>query len=180
MHAQKIEWPPRSSRVPRKKFFGPPRRRRYPGPARLGPSAATVGRAGRRNRRRCGWFWRCGRRRTGFAGWRGRRQGRGRRAGKGYGRRALRGSCVRGQRRRGTTVRAQAGGCVATASQPLLRPGPPLVVDETQRRIDARPSGHGPPHGRGALYASAGGGSQPSAFCTIGTLANAAALRPQK
>jgi hypothetical protein len=79
----------------------------------------------------------------------------------------LPGSCGRGRCRRGTTARAQAGGRAATASQPLLRrPGPPLVADERQHRIDARPSGHGPPHGRGALYASAGGGLLPSAFCT--------------
>jgi len=84
--------------------------------------------------------------------------------------------------RAGAAPRLALSWCVrndaTTASHPLLRrPGPPLVADETQHRIDARPSGHGPPHGRGALYASAGGGSLPSTFCTIGTLANAAALR---
>jgi hypothetical protein len=42
---------------------------------------------------------------------------------------------------------------------------PPLVAGETQHRIDARPSGHGPPHGRGALLCFGG-----RRFATIGVL----------
>jgi hypothetical protein len=63
------------------------------------------------------------------------------------------------------------------AGAPSKEARPPLVADETQHRIDARPSWHGPHNGRGALYASTEGGSQLSAFCIIGILANAAALR---